>query len=68
MESLQQVTKGGTRQDLEDALEAKTRAVEELSRELDEIRSAFGAEGMQQVSIFSTTLYSSASSSPPCSL
>lgn len=45
VESLQQVTKGGTRQDLEDALEAKTRAVEELSRELDEIRSAFGAEG-----------------------
>uniref|UniRef100_A0A3Q2WE65 Golgin subfamily A conserved domain-containing protein n=1 Tax=Haplochromis burtoni TaxID=8153 RepID=A0A3Q2WE65_HAPBU len=56
VESLQQVTKGGTRQDLEDALEAKTRAVEELSRELDEIRSAFGAEGMQQLQEFEAAL------------
>lgn len=51
MESLQQVTKGGTMQDMEDALAAKTQAVEELSRELEEIRAAFGTEGVQQVDI-----------------
>uniref|UniRef100_A0A3Q4MU84 A-kinase anchoring protein 9 n=1 Tax=Neolamprologus brichardi TaxID=32507 RepID=A0A3Q4MU84_NEOBR len=56
VESLQQVTKGSTRQDLEEALEAKTRAVEDLSRELDEIRSAFGAEGMQQLQEFEAAL------------
>lgn len=46
VEPLQQVTKGGT---MEDALAAKTQAVEELSRELEEIRAAFGTEGVQQV-------------------
>ncbi|GLD59177.1 A-kinase anchor protein 9, partial [Lates japonicus] len=49
VESLQQVTKGGTMQDMEDALAAKTQAVEELSRELEEIRAAFGTEGVQQL-------------------
>lgn len=38
-------------QDMEDALAAKTQAVEELSRELEEIRAAFGSEGVQQVDI-----------------
>lgn len=49
MEPLKQVTKGGTMQDMEDALAAKTQTVEELSRELEEIRAAFGTEGVQQV-------------------
>ncbi len=44
--------KGGTMQDMEDALAAKTQAVEELSRELQEIRAAFGAEGVQQVNVY----------------
>ncbi|XP_028256635.1 A-kinase anchor protein 9 isoform X2 [Parambassis ranga] len=56
VEPLQPVTKGGTVQDMEDALAAKTRAVEELSRELEEIRSAFGAEGVQQLQDFEAAL------------
>lgn len=51
MEPLQQVRKGGTIQDMEDALAAKTQAVAELSRELEEIRAAFGTEGVQQVNV-----------------
>ncbi|XP_037649678.1 A-kinase anchor protein 9 isoform X2 [Sebastes umbrosus] len=53
VEPLQQVTKGGT---MEDALAAKTQAVEELSRELEEIRSAFGTEGVQQLQDFEAAL------------
>ncbi|XP_068431052.1 A-kinase anchor protein 9 isoform X3 [Clinocottus analis] len=53
VESLQQVTKGGT---MEDALAAKTQTVEELSRELEEIRSAFGTEGVQQLQDFEAAL------------
>lgn len=34
---------------MEEELAAKTQAVEELSRELEDIRSAFGTEGIQQV-------------------
>lgn len=49
MEPQLQVRKGGTIQDMEDALAAKTQAVVELSRELEEIRAAFGTEGVQQV-------------------
>ncbi|KAF1381707.1 hypothetical protein PFLUV_G00156800 [Perca fluviatilis] len=52
-EPLQQVTKGGT---MEDALAAKTQAVEELSRELEEIRAAFGTEGVQQLQDFEAAL------------
>ncbi|KAM9385687.1 A-kinase anchor protein 9-like [Pholidichthys leucotaenia] len=52
VESLQQVTKGGTRRDMEDELAAKTRAVEALNQELEEIRSAFGTEGIQQLQDF----------------
>ena len=44
----QQVTQGEA---MEDALAAKTQAVEELSRELEEIRAAFGTEGVQQVNV-----------------
>ncbi|KAM6903836.1 A-kinase anchor protein 9 [Lycodopsis pacificus] len=53
VESLQQVTKGGT---MEDALAAKTQAVEELSQELEEIRAVFGTEGVQQLQDFEAAL------------
>ncbi|XP_045915257.1 A-kinase anchor protein 9 isoform X4 [Micropterus dolomieu] len=53
VEPLQQVRKGGT---MEDALAAKTQAVEELSRELEEIRAAFGTEGVQQLQDFEAAL------------
>lgn len=36
---------------MEDELAAKSMAIEELSRELEEIRRAFGAEGGQQVRV-----------------
>lgn len=36
---------------MEDALATKTQAVEEMSQELEEIRDAFGTEGIQQVNI-----------------
>ncbi|KAM9838219.1 A-kinase anchor protein 9 [Aulostomus maculatus] len=53
---LQDLTKGGTTQDMEDALAAKTQAVEELSRQLEEIRAAFGTEGVQQLQDFEAAL------------
>lgn len=56
-EPLQQVRKGDTIQDMEDALAAKTRAVEELNRELEEIRAAFGTEGVQQVCVLSLLVF-----------
>lgn len=56
VEALHQVTKGGRKQDMEDALAAKTLAVEELSRELEEIRAAFGTEGVQQLQDFEAAL------------
>ncbi|XP_062414443.1 A-kinase anchor protein 9 isoform X2 [Pungitius pungitius] len=52
-ESLPQVTKGGR---MEDALAAKTQAVEELSRELEEIRAVFGTEGVHQLQDFEAAL------------
>ncbi|KAM8840712.1 A-kinase anchor protein 9 isoform 3-T3 [Spinachia spinachia] len=52
-ESLHQVTKGGR---MEDALAAKTQAVEELSRELEEIRAVFGTEGVHQLQDFEAAL------------
>ena len=48
-EELQQAEPPGCMQVMEDELAAKNLAVEELSRELEEIRAAFGAEGVQQV-------------------
>lgn len=36
-------------QGMKDALAAKTEAVDELNRELEEITAAFGTEGVQQV-------------------
>ncbi|KAM9737616.1 A-kinase anchor protein 9 isoform 2-T2 [Menidia menidia] len=56
VESLQQGTKARTVQDMEDALAAKSQAVEELSRELEEIKSAFGTEGVQQLQDFEAAL------------
>ncbi|KAM7373294.1 hypothetical protein PAMP_008158 [Pampus punctatissimus] len=52
VEPLQQVTK----QDMEDALAVKSQAVEDLSRELEEIRAAFGTEGVQQLQDFEAAL------------
>lgn len=51
VEAVQRVKKPGTIHDMEEALAAKTQAVAELSRELEEIRAAFGAEGVQQVNV-----------------
>uniref|UniRef100_A0A3B3X1X2 Pericentrin/AKAP-450 centrosomal targeting domain-containing protein n=1 Tax=Poecilia mexicana TaxID=48701 RepID=A0A3B3X1X2_9TELE len=45
-----------TVQDMEDALAAKNQALEELSRELEEMRSAFGADGVQQLQDFEAAL------------
>ncbi|XP_047239649.1 A-kinase anchor protein 9 isoform X2 [Girardinichthys multiradiatus] len=56
VETLQEQTEGRTVQEMEDALAAKTQALEELSQELEEIRSAFGAEGMQQLQDFEAAL------------
>ncbi|KAK5911134.1 hypothetical protein CgunFtcFv8_005336 [Champsocephalus gunnari] len=53
VEPLRQVTKGGL---MEEELAAKTQAVEELSRELEDIRSAFGTEGIQQLQDFEAAL------------
>ena len=47
MDPLQKEGKEGRVQDMEDELVAKSRAVEELRGELEEVRSAF--EGVQQV-------------------
>lgn len=52
VEPLQQMKKAGTIQAIETELAAKTKVVEELTQELEEIRAAFGTEGVQQVSLF----------------
>uniref|UniRef100_A0A3Q2GEH0 Uncharacterized protein n=1 Tax=Cyprinodon variegatus TaxID=28743 RepID=A0A3Q2GEH0_CYPVA len=56
VDTLQQLTEGQRVQEMEDALAAKTLALEELSQELEEIRSAFGAEGVQQLQDFEAAL------------
>ncbi|XP_053496852.1 A-kinase anchor protein 9 isoform X5 [Ictalurus furcatus] len=43
-------------QEMEDELAAKNMAVEELSRELEEIRATFGVEGVQQLQDFEAAL------------
>ncbi|XP_057683279.1 A-kinase anchor protein 9 isoform X3 [Corythoichthys intestinalis] len=48
--------KRGKMQDIEEALVAKTRAVEELSQELEDIRAAFGTEGVQKLQDFEAAL------------
>lgn len=52
MEPLQQMKKAGTIQAMETELAAKTKAVDKLTQELEDIRAAFGTEGVQQVNPF----------------
>ncbi|XP_038827475.1 A-kinase anchor protein 9-like [Salvelinus namaycush] len=54
--SVQQEARGGSVQVMEEELAAKTLAVEELSRELEEFRVAFGSEGVQQLQDFKDAL------------
>lgn len=42
---------------MEDALAAKTQEVAELNQELEEIRAAFGSEGVQQVTVVWSSLF-----------
>lgn len=53
VEPLQQMRKAGAIQDMEKALEEKTKVVEELTEELEDIRATFGTEGVQQVALLS---------------
>uniref|UniRef100_A0A8B9GUQ0 A-kinase anchoring protein 9 n=1 Tax=Astyanax mexicanus TaxID=7994 RepID=A0A8B9GUQ0_ASTMX len=55
-EELQQAESPGRLRAVEDELAAKSLAVEELSRELEDIRAAFGAEGVQQLQDFEAAL------------
>ncbi|XP_061903612.1 A-kinase anchor protein 9 isoform X1 [Entelurus aequoreus] len=55
-EPLPELMKGGRMQDIADALAVKTQAVEELSQELEEIRAAFGTEGVQKLQDFEAAL------------
>ncbi|RVE67245.1 hypothetical protein OJAV_G00115670 [Oryzias javanicus] len=50
VEYLEQLTEGQAPATMEDARAARTQAEEELTRELDDLKAAFGAEGVQQVS------------------
>ena len=49
MDALHLMTKEAKMDDMEDELAVKTQALEELSRELEEIRACFGSEGIHQV-------------------
>lgn len=60
MEPLQQLKKAGTIQAMETELATKTKVVDELTQELEEIRAAFGKEGVQQVNLFKSFIYFSA--------
>ncbi|KAL6473362.1 hypothetical protein MHYP_G00169230 [Metynnis hypsauchen] len=55
-EELQQAESPSRLQAMEDELAAKNLTVEELSRELEEIRAAFGADGVQQLQDFEAAL------------
>lgn len=52
VEPLQQLKKAGTIQAMETELATKTKVVDELTQELEDIRAAFGREGVQQVNLF----------------
>lgn len=52
MEPLQQMKKTKTIQAMEMELAAKTKVVEDLTQELEEIKAAFSTEGVQQVNLF----------------
>ncbi|XP_029587839.1 A-kinase anchor protein 9 isoform X2 [Salmo trutta] len=56
VDPVQQETRGGRVQVMEEELAAKTLVVEELSRELEEFRAAFGTEGVQQLQDFEAAL------------
>lgn len=51
VEPFQQMKKAGAIQDMEKALAEKTKVVEELTEELEDIRATFGTEGVQQVAL-----------------
>ncbi|XP_061753520.1 A-kinase anchor protein 9 isoform X2 [Nerophis ophidion] len=55
-EPLPELMKEGRMQDIADSLAVKTQAVEELSQELEEIRAAFGTEGVQKLQDFEAAL------------
>ena len=57
MDTLHLMAKEAKMDDMEDELAAKTQAVEELSRELEEIRACFGSEGIHQVPHLSVWLF-----------
>ncbi|KAM9419393.1 A-kinase anchor protein 9-like isoform 3-T3 [Salvelinus alpinus] len=56
VDPVQQEARGGRVQVMEEELAAKTLVVEELSRELEEFRAAFGTEGVQQLQDFEAAL------------
>ncbi|XP_055081545.1 A-kinase anchor protein 9 isoform X2 [Periophthalmus magnuspinnatus] len=56
VDAMDQMTSGGSLQEVEDILAEKSREVEKLNRELEEMRSAFGADGVQQLQDFEAAL------------
>ncbi|XP_037548691.1 A-kinase anchor protein 9 [Nematolebias whitei] len=56
VDTLQQITKGHTEQDMEDALSTRTQTVEELNQDLEEIGPDFGTETVQQLQDFEVAL------------
>uniref|UniRef100_A0A8K9X154 A-kinase anchor protein 9 n=1 Tax=Oncorhynchus mykiss TaxID=8022 RepID=A0A8K9X154_ONCMY len=56
VDPVQQEARGGRVQVMEEELAAKTLVVEELSRQLEEFRAAFGTEGVQQLQDFEAAL------------
>uniref|UniRef100_A0A4W5NAV1 A-kinase anchoring protein 9 n=1 Tax=Hucho hucho TaxID=62062 RepID=A0A4W5NAV1_9TELE len=56
VDPVQQEVRDGSVQVMEEELAAKTLAVEELSRELEEFRVSFGTEGVQQLQDFKAAL------------
>uniref|UniRef100_A0A8C5CVX4 Uncharacterized protein n=1 Tax=Gadus morhua TaxID=8049 RepID=A0A8C5CVX4_GADMO len=56
VDALHLMTKEAKMDDMEDELAVKTQAVEELSRELEEIRACFGSEGIHQLQDFEAAL------------
>ncbi|KAM6958852.1 A-kinase anchor protein 9 [Aplochiton taeniatus] len=56
VDSLPQQARGHSGQEMEEELAAKTLIVEELSRELEEIRATFGTQGVHQLQDFEAAL------------
>lgn len=59
VEPSQQMKRAGAVQDMEKALAEKTKVVEELTEELEDIRDTFGTDGVQQVLLLELTINSS---------